>query len=205
MKKTNTPAAAFRPKPEWLALSSETALETDLPIIDAHHHLWDSPHPRYLLDEIQADVDCGHNILATVFVEAGVMWRQSGPASLRPVGEVEFANGVAAMSESGAYGKTRICAAIVGHAVPRGQHQVRRDERAGARAPLVVEDGDREGALRVCHAALDGIRATTGARRGAVRRRTRRRSFAARGDHQSEGRGGAQSELCGLRAHGGEV
>ena len=35
MKKTNTPAAAFRPKPEWLALSSETALETDLPIIDA--------------------------------------------------------------------------------------------------------------------------------------------------------------------------
>ena len=116
MKKTNTPAAAFRPKPEWLALSSETALETDLPIIDAHHHLWDSPHPKYLLDEIQADVNCGHNIRATVFVEAGAMWRQSGPASLRPVGEVEFANGVAAMSESGAYGKTRICAAIVGHA-----------------------------------------------------------------------------------------
>lgn len=105
-----------RPNSEWLALSSETALEVDLPIIDAHHHLWDSPHPRYLLDEIQADVDCGHNIRATVFVEAGAMWRQSGPTSLRPVGEVEFANGVAAMSDSGAYGKTRLCAAIVGHA-----------------------------------------------------------------------------------------
>lgn len=137
MKPLNIPATAFSPaseamkisslskppgpanvlsKSEWLALRPETALEVDLPIIDAHHHLWDGPHPRYLLDEIRADVDCGHNILATVFVEAGAMWRQSGPVSLRPVGEVEFANGVAAMSESGAYGATHLCAAIVGSA-----------------------------------------------------------------------------------------
>lgn len=137
MKPINTPAAAFtpepdatrtaphvkqsssanaQPKPAWLELRSERALESDLPIIDAHHHLWDSPHPRYLLDEIQADVGCGHNIRATVFVEAGAMWRQNGPTSMRPVGEVEFANGIAAMSESGAYGETRLCAAIVGHA-----------------------------------------------------------------------------------------
>jgi L-fuconolactonase len=137
MKQANTPAAAFTPEPdatrtaphvkqsgtanaqpkhEWLTLRSEAALEVDLPIIDAHHHLWDNPHPRYLLDEIQADIDCGHNIRATVFVEAGAMWRQSGPASLRPVGEVEFASGIAAMSESGAYGETRLCAAIVGYA-----------------------------------------------------------------------------------------
>jgi hypothetical protein len=35
---------------------------------------------------------------------------------MRPVGEIEFANGVAAMSASGSYGKPRVCAGIVGHA-----------------------------------------------------------------------------------------
>jgi L-fuconolactonase len=44
------------------------------------------------------------------------MYRAEGPAELRPVGEVEFANGVAAMAASGTYGKTRVCAGIVGYA-----------------------------------------------------------------------------------------
>ena len=35
---------------------------------------------------------------------------------MRPVGEVEFVNGVAAMSASGIYGKTRVAAGIAGHA-----------------------------------------------------------------------------------------
>src|SRR6202030_927718 len=35
---------------------------------------------------------------------------------LRPVGEIEFANGVAAMAASGTYGKTQVCAGIVGYA-----------------------------------------------------------------------------------------
>jgi L-fuconolactonase len=35
---------------------------------------------------------------------------------MRPVGETEFVNGVAAMSASGIYGKTKHCAGIVGHA-----------------------------------------------------------------------------------------
>jgi len=35
---------------------------------------------------------------------------------MRPVGEIEFANGIAAMSASGGYGKPRVCAGIVGHA-----------------------------------------------------------------------------------------
>jgi L-fuconolactonase len=116
MTPTTTPTAPPQLRPEWLALGTETVLESALPIIDAHHHLWDSPHPRYLLDEIQADLSSGHNIRATVFVEAGAMWRQGGPKNLKPVGEVAFANGVAAMSDSGGYGETRICAAIVGHA-----------------------------------------------------------------------------------------
>ena len=35
---------------------------------------------------------------------------------MRPVGEIEFVNGVAAMSASGQYGQTRIAAGIVGTA-----------------------------------------------------------------------------------------
>ena len=34
---------------------------------------------------------------------------------MKPVGEVEFVNGIAAMSASGRYGKARLCAGIVGH------------------------------------------------------------------------------------------
>jgi predicted TIM-barrel fold metal-dependent hydrolase len=63
-----------------------------------------------------ADIGSGHNGVATVYVEARSMYRAGGPEALRPVGEVEFANGAAAMSASGGYGPAAICAGIVGHA-----------------------------------------------------------------------------------------
>src|SRR5262249_39229556 len=49
-------------------------------------------------------------------VRARARTRACGPVEMRPVGETEFVNGVAAMSASGIYGKTRHCAGIVGHA-----------------------------------------------------------------------------------------
>jgi L-fuconolactonase len=101
---------------DWLDRRKEPILEPDLPIIDPHHHLWDRPGWRYLLDELSADTASGHNIVATVFVQARAMTRAAGPVEMRPVGETEFVNGVAAMSASGIYGKTRHCAGIVGHA-----------------------------------------------------------------------------------------
>jgi len=103
----------------WLAQRpAETVLEPDLPIIDAHHHLWDHRHTgiRYLFEHYQADLHAGHNIVATVFVEATSMYRAYGPEHLRPVGEVEFAAGAAAMADSGQYGSARVAEAIVGHA-----------------------------------------------------------------------------------------
>src|SRR5713101_910038 len=100
----------------WLGRRQEPILEPDLPIIDPHHHLWDRPGWRYLLDDLLRDVGSGHNIVATVFVQARAMYRESGPDEMRPVGETEFVNGVAAMSASGTYGTTRVCAGIVGHA-----------------------------------------------------------------------------------------
>jgi predicted TIM-barrel fold metal-dependent hydrolase len=101
---------------DWLAKRTEPILEPDLPIIDPHHHLWDRAGWRYLLDDLLADTNSGHNILATVFVQARAMHRAGGPEEMKPIGETEFINGVAAMTDSGTYGKIRACAGIVGHA-----------------------------------------------------------------------------------------
>ena len=101
---------------EWLDRRKEPILEPELPIIDPHHHLWQRPGWRYLLDDLLLDTGSGHNIVATVYMEASSMYRDQGPEEMRPVGEVEFANGVAAMCNSGVFGKTRVAAGIVGHA-----------------------------------------------------------------------------------------
>jgi L-fuconolactonase len=105
------------PDGEWLAKRPpEPILEPDLPIIDTHHHLWERPDHRYLLHEFLDDVRTGHNIVATVFMECRAMYRAHGPEAMRPVGETEFVAGVAAMSDSGQYGPTRVAAGIVGFA-----------------------------------------------------------------------------------------
>ncbi len=101
---------------EWRSLQREEILEPDLPIIDPHHHLWERPGNRYLIDDYLADVRTGHNIRASVFVECGAFYRKTGPALTAPVGEVEFANGVAATAAGGTYGSILICAGIVGSA-----------------------------------------------------------------------------------------
>ncbi len=98
----------------WLDLHREEVLEPDLPIVDAHHHLWDRPGSRYLFDDLLADISAGHKIIATVYCQCRSMYRIDGPEALRCVGEVEFVNGVAAMSASGVYGPVRACAGIVG-------------------------------------------------------------------------------------------
>ena len=62
---------------------------------------WDFPTSRYLLPELLADVQSGHNVESTVFVECTAFYRASGPDELRFVGETEFVNGAAAMAASG--------------------------------------------------------------------------------------------------------
>jgi L-fuconolactonase len=117
------------------AVQTEVILEPELPIIDPHHHLSDLPAAlfasrpvaqhgfdkvirramRYLLPEFLADLNTGHNIRATVFVQCGAMYRADAPEAFKPIGETEFVNGVAAMCASGTYGEIRACAGIVGH------------------------------------------------------------------------------------------
>jgi predicted TIM-barrel fold metal-dependent hydrolase len=103
------------PRPDWLALREEQILEPARPIVDPHHHLWDRGGQRYLIEEITRDLASGHHVIATVYVEARSMYRARGAEAFRPVGEIEFANGVAAMSASGGYGGAAVCAGIVGH------------------------------------------------------------------------------------------
>ena len=112
----------------------EPILDPDLVIVDPHHHLWDwtartaaappPTHPfeevyrltpRYLLDELLADLGSGHKVAATVYIECRSMYRADGPAERKPLGETEFVNGIAAQSASGIYGGVRACAGIVGH------------------------------------------------------------------------------------------
>jgi L-fuconolactonase len=115
---------------DWLDRRREAALEPELAIVDPHHHLIDRPESgRYLLPDLLDDIGSGHNVVATVYLEWLSMYRASGPAEMRPLGEIEFANGIAAMSASGSYGRPRVCAGIVGHA----------DLALGARVAEVLE------------------------------------------------------------------
>jgi L-fuconolactonase len=101
---------------DWLARTQEDIIDPDLPIIDPHHHLWDRPAWRYLLDDLLADTNAGHNIRSTVFIQCRAFERAGGDEAFKVVGETEFVAGVAAMSDSGVYGETRVCEGIVGRA-----------------------------------------------------------------------------------------
>lgn len=100
----------------WLNLTKEEALDPALPICDPHHHLWDTPQTRYLLDDLLQDLGGGHSVAATVFVECMAMYRKNGPREMKPIGETEFVQGIAAQSASGRYGPTAVAAGIVSFA-----------------------------------------------------------------------------------------
>jgi len=115
----------------WLGLTREPAMEPELPICDPHHHVWDHPGSRYLVEEFARDVRAdgdGHRVTKTVFVECLQFYRPAGPPELRPVGETEFVDGVAGPVE-GARGTIDVAAGIVGFA----------DLRLGPGAQAVLE------------------------------------------------------------------
>lgn len=101
---------------DWLEQVVEEIIEPSREICDPHHHLWDRNGSRYLLHELLLDVDSGHRVTSTVFVECDSMFSADQPLHLAPVGETEFVQGVAAMSASGGYGDCRVAAGIVSFA-----------------------------------------------------------------------------------------
>jgi L-fuconolactonase len=157
---------------------AEPIIDPDLPVVDAHHHLWLLPeaalaameardsisaralaptfrrHARYLFDEFMADLkDSGHNVRASVYVDAHAMYRASGPEAMRSAGEVEFVNGVAAMAASGIFGEVKACAGIVGgvdlmlgdavEEVLTAHVQAGGGRYRGVRSPIVYDEDSR--------------------------------------------------------------
>jgi predicted TIM-barrel fold metal-dependent hydrolase len=161
----------------WLAQSDEPALEPELPIVDAHHHLWRLPHDAYLLPEFLADADPsqgGHNVVASVFAECAAMYRPDGPPELRSIGEVEFANGVGAQALSGVFGPVKACAAMFGSVdLMLGErageildlHMARAPDRYRGVRPIVC--ADPHGALDPWPSAPDDMMASAAFRAGA--------------------------------------
>ncbi len=101
--------------------TSEEPLDPRLPIIDPHHHLWKQPpfssYPPYTIEQFAEDIDrSGHRIVGTVYNDSLVGYRQSGPAHLRVVGEIELAEKT--VREYAARGGkcSGICAGVVGSA-----------------------------------------------------------------------------------------
>ena len=111
---------------------AEEVIEPELPIIDPHHHLWDlrgkdygyGPKGQvvYQLDECLEDMRDGHNVVKTVFLQVMAdgqfpNWMEATelPPSLRPLGEVEYCQGIAAICDAERPADVpRICAGIVG-------------------------------------------------------------------------------------------
>lgn len=106
-------------------MAEEPPIDPTMPVIDPHMHLWEilpssaglQEPQRYLLSEwVDLIAASGHNITHTVFVECHQMYRADGPRAMAPLGETEFANGIAAMSASGNYGPCRLAHRIVANA-----------------------------------------------------------------------------------------
>lgn len=100
---------------QWLERRTEEALEPALPIIDAHHHLWNyqTRYGHYDLADLRLDTGSGHNIEATVFIDCGANYLTDGPEAFRCVGETIF---VAERADESDRSAGPPIAAIVSHA-----------------------------------------------------------------------------------------
>jgi len=105
----------------WLNQVIEPPFEPDLPIVDPHHHLWPvvtyPGYDAYDLDKALVDkTGSGHNIVATVLVEAHSGYRRDGPEHLRCVGETEMADRAGREADRRGARAAGLCARIVPHA-----------------------------------------------------------------------------------------
>ena len=106
----------------WIARVAEEAIEPDLPICDAHHHLWLDDGATawpYPVEAFLADTGAGHDVVQTVFLQCHTHYRTGGPRHLRPVGETEWVAEQAAVTErrrAEAGGRGAVIAGIMSHA-----------------------------------------------------------------------------------------
>ena len=135
-----------QPDEAWLArLTPEAAIEPDLPILDAHHHLWRKPDWPYGLPEFQADIACGHQVVGTVFIEAHSQWYEHGPEELRPVGETAAVACAAALDPRVATGIVAYADLTLGDHIAAGDEVLRRTNEQtipAMEAQLAANPGD---------------------------------------------------------------
>jgi L-fuconolactonase len=106
---------------EWRDQVMEAPIESELPIVDAHHHIWaTAPAPGYEAYDGEAilrdKTESGHNVVATIYVDSHANYRTDGPEHLRVVGETEFAQQLAEHAALRGGKAAGLCAAIVPHA-----------------------------------------------------------------------------------------
>ena len=105
----------------WLAQSRELPIEADLPVVDAHHHLWNDDHHRYQIPELINDIGT-MNVIGSVFIECGANYDTkvdysedavvSAATYKQPVAEIEFVMNEVRGNPGAA--KLGLCSAIVG-------------------------------------------------------------------------------------------
>lgn len=125
----------------------EDAIDPELPICDAHHHLWFPPNKQYLVEEFIKDIGNGHNIVKTVFVESMSVAREK-----KPLHETKFVHEITQEPVQGRFGNTQIAAGIVGYAdfATGGavtkifeEHMAISDRFRGIRQAVAWDDGPR--------------------------------------------------------------
>ena len=101
---------------EWLALTKEDAIDPELPICDPHHHFWDLPDRRYLLEEFFHDISGGHNIVKTVFIESESVNKKYAAQGMQPVEETKFVHNIINQNVGEQYRSIKFAAGIVNFA-----------------------------------------------------------------------------------------
>jgi L-fuconolactonase len=100
----------------WLLKTKEDPLSPELPICDSHHHLWDMPNNRYMLEDLFRDIGGGHNIVRTVLVENESVRKKGMLSKMEPVAETVRADHITNFTICQRYGNTRVADGIVGFA-----------------------------------------------------------------------------------------
>ena len=82
---------------DWLAQVTEEILEPARRIVDPHHHFFavNPEFPPYDLDKLWVDT-ATHHVEQTVYLQCWEGYRAIGPEELKPVGETEWVDGIAA-------------------------------------------------------------------------------------------------------------
>lgn len=162
----------------WHAMRAhEPVLEPELPLVDAHHHLYGRPGDaqHYRAEDLASDLAAGgHRVIGTVYVEAfGAGWRADGPAEMRSIGEVETAVDAGTPELRTPQGSCKLAAAIVSNVdlglsnavvpVLEAHLQAGRGRLRGVRHPATHDAGPLG---RFTHNAAPHLLADPGFRRG---------------------------------------